>query len=110
MAHRLKNLSAIPYDISTLSGPAILPANGEITVDLSAFEIEVMHHSPDIEISEADPLDHDKNGKKGGSTAAESTDDLDRLRAEYKELAGKKAFSGWKADRLQSEIDKLLAA
>lgn len=99
MAHRLKNKSGMPYDIATLNGPAILPANGEITVELSAFEIEVMRHSPEIEISDADE-----------KPVADQPDDLVRLRAEYKELAGKKAFGGWKADRLQSEIDKLLAA
>lgn len=70
MAHRLKNLSGIPTDIATLNGPAILPAHGEITADLSAFEVEVMHHSPDIEISEVDPLDHDADGKKGGAVPA----------------------------------------
>lgn len=63
MAHRLKNLSAIPLDISTLYGPAILPANGEITVHLSAFEVEVMRHSPDIEISEAKTAEKQAKGK-----------------------------------------------
>ncbi|MDR7032943.1 hypothetical protein [Mesorhizobium sp. BE184] len=63
MAHRLKNLSSIPYDVSTLKGPAILPANGEITVELSAFEVEVMHHSPDIEITVVEPANKQAKGK-----------------------------------------------
>lgn len=104
MAHRLKNLSGMPYDISTLNGPAILPANGEITVDLGAFEVEVMRHSPDIEISAADALDHDADGKKGGSTKQPADKDLKALRAEYAEKIGKKPFGGWDADTLRAKI------
>lgn len=45
---------------------------------------------------------------KAGKAAPDP--DVVRLRAEYAGLAGKKPFAGWKADRLQAEIDKLLAA
>ena len=96
MAHRLKSLSGIPYDVSTLNGPAILPAHGEITVELSAFEIEVMHHSPDIEISAGEPED--------------AGTDVARLRKDYADLIGKKPFAGWDAAELQKRIDAHLAS
>lgn len=96
MAHHLKNLSGIPLDIATLKGPAILPANGSITVELSAFEIEAMRHSPVVEISEGGEPDGDE-------------DNLAKLRADYLEVVGKKAYHGWTAEELQNKIDEKLA-
>lgn len=72
MSYTLKNTSGFPLDVPTLSGPVILPAYGEVIADLGAFNAEVMRQSPYVELSEGgtvkrDPLDHDENGKKGGS-------------------------------------------
>lgn len=33
---------------------------------------------------------------------------LDKLRKDYEDLFGKKAFNGWKADQLQAKIDAKL--
>lgn len=35
---------------------------------------------------------------------------LNKLRAEYTDLVGKKPFAGWKADELQRRIDEALAS
>lgn len=52
---------------------------------------------------ELSQLDHDGDGEPGGSIAA-SGDDLKGLRAEYEALVGKRAFPGWKADKLAELI------
>lgn len=91
MAYHLKNLSGIPLDVPSLNGPMILPANGELeNVELSAYEAEVMRHSLLVEIRE--PAD------------------IDDLRRQYEELVGEQPDKRWGAPRLQSEIDKALAA
>ncbi|AYD00019.1 hypothetical protein [Neorhizobium sp. NCHU2750] len=58
----------------------------------------------------ADPLDHDGDGRKGGSTAPEPDEALTALRAEYQALAGKRAFSGWDAEALQAKITDMKGA
>lgn len=58
-----------------------------------------------------DPLDHDANGQKGGSKAPDGDKEaLNKLRADYQTLVGKKPFAGWKADELQRRIDEALAS
>lgn len=114
MPFTLKNLSGFPLDVPTTSGPVILPAYGEVIAELGALDAEVMRQSPYVEISEGvavkrDPLDHDGDGKKGGSKSADGEgDELSRLRAEYLELVGKRAFHGWDAAELQQRIDQKL--
>mgnify|MGYP006876345144 FL=1 len=54
----------------------------------------------------ADPLDHDGNGKKGGSLKPPADDELKALRAEYSARFGKKAFGGWDAAELRKRIDE----
>lgn len=113
MTVTIKNLSGIPFDVATLNGPAILPANGEIEADLSAFELEVMRQSPTVQVIEGkaekkpDPLDHDGDGGKGGSKPAEERG-LDKLREDAEGL-GIKVDQRWGEKRLQAEIDKKLA-
>lgn len=62
-----------------------------------------------IETKKPDPLDHDGDGRKGGSKPAEQGEDLTKLRADYQEVYGKKAFHGWGADELRAKIDAKLA-
>jgi len=57
----------------------------------------------------ADPLDHDDDGKKGGSKATEASPELTKARADYQEVVGKKAFNGWSVEELQAKIDAKLA-
>lgn len=109
MPYTIKNLSGFPLDVPTLAGPAILPAHGELeSVDLGALDVEVMRQSPYVEITEGEAKA--PKPKKAAKKKAAPDPEVVRLRGEYTDLAGKKPFAGWKADRLQSEIDKLLAA
>ena len=114
MSHRLKNLSGIPFDVPTMEGPRLLPAYGEITANLSAYEAEVMKHSPGIEISEASKadrlpqLDRDNDGHPGGSLPAAERG-LDDLRTQYEELFGEAPDGRWGDKRLNDEINRKLA-
>lgn len=95
MAYHLKNLSHFPLDVPSLNGPLILPAYGVLMdVDLSAYESEVMRHSEMVDISDA----------------GEAEPDIDDLRKQYEELVGEQPDKRWGAPRLQTEIDKALAA
>ncbi len=50
-------------------------------------------------------LDHDGDGAPGGSVApADPKEELDALRARYKQLAGKGFFPGWDAATLRAKI------
>ncbi len=51
-----------------------------------------------------DPLDHDGDGHKGGSTAPAGGDDLKAARAEYEAVLGKRPFPGWDLATLQEKI------
>lgn len=51
-----------------------------------------------------DPLDHDSDGRKGGSPKPEASDNLTVLRAEYQEKVGKRPFHGWDEDTLTAKI------
>lgn len=52
MMYRLKNLVGSPFDIHTASGPAILPANGEVVAEFSASDVEMFRMSAAVEIAE----------------------------------------------------------
>lgn len=113
MPFTLKNLSGFPLDVATVAGPVVLPAYGEVIAELGALDEEVMRQSPYVEVAEgkkkADPLDHDANGKKGGSKAPEGdAEETARLRSEYQDLFGKRPFNGWDAEELQRRIDEKL--
>lgn len=47
-------------------------------------------------------LDHDHDGKEGGSKSAGG--DLAAVRAEYTSVTGKRPFNGWDADTLRAKI------
>lgn len=56
------------------------------------------------------PLDHDQNGKKGGSKPQSAASDaLKKLRADYTEVVGKKPHHSWGEAELQRRIDAALA-
>jgi hypothetical protein len=50
-------------------------------------------------------LDHDGDGKAGGSAAPAPNGELTALRAEYRDVIGKKPFPGWDAETLRAKID-----
>lgn len=50
------------------------------------------------------PLDHDGNGRPGGSTSGGSGDEMKELREQYLTKFGKRAFGGWDADELRRRL------
>lgn len=54
--------------------------------------------------NKADPLDHDGDGKKGGSPKPEASDAMADLREEYAKLYGKRPFMGWDEATLRAKI------
>lgn len=50
------------------------------------------------------PLDHDRDGRPGGSIAPAPADMMRALREEYFRLIGKRAFTGWPEDELRRRI------
>lgn len=55
-------------------------------------------------IATSDPLDHDGDGKKGGSKQAPKSDELSVLRTQYHDKFGKRAFHGWDAKTLTEKL------
>lgn len=51
------------------------------------------------------PLDHDGDGRMGGSIKPEHTDDLPALRAAYQAKFGKRPFMGWDAADLAKRVN-----
>ncbi|PSJ60752.1 hypothetical protein C7I85_11970 [Mesorhizobium soli] len=62
------------------------------------------------EKAKGDPLDHDHDGKKGGSTKQEPSTELSELRAAYQAKLGKKPFGGWDAETLKAKIAEAAGA
>ncbi len=50
------------------------------------------------------PLDHDRDGRKGGAPKPEASADLTAARALYEEAVGKRPFYGWDVDTLMAKI------
>lgn len=55
------------------------------------------------------PLDHDGDGRKGGSKPADDSEEMQKLRTKYQEVVGKRAYHSWGAAELQRRIDEALA-
>lgn len=69
---------------------------------LNAWAAEAPHqHRPNALLSQ---LDHDKDGRPGGSLKPAGVD-LPALRAAYKKKYGKRPFGGWDADELTKRIE-----
>lgn len=62
-----------------------------------------------VERKKPHALDHDGDGRKGGSKAG-AGDDMQALRAKYQEVVGKRAFPGWDAAELQRRMKEASAA
>lgn len=57
-------------------------------------------------VARLDPLDHDGDGEKGGSTsgAEDAKSEVRALREEYRKKMGKRPFSGWGAAELRRRM------
>lgn len=49
-------------------------------------------------------LDHDGNGKPGGSVSGGAGDEIGALRDAYRDRFGKRPFMGWDADTLKAKL------
>lgn len=109
----VKNLTPSPYDIQTVDGFERLPAYGEVTAEFTGDYLQLLEASMAVKVLDApskpDPLDHDGDGKKGGSKPADDSDELTKLRADYQEVFDKRPYHGWSAEELQAKIDAKLA-
>jgi hypothetical protein len=77
---------------------------GNEPADVSDSEaVRRLSGSPEFEAIDA--LDHDADGKKGGSKKQSADDDLSDLRSEYAKKFGKKPFNGWNADTLREKLE-----
>ncbi|ULJ73601.1 hypothetical protein [Rhizobium gallicum] len=108
----VKNLTNSPYDLQSVKGFVRLPAFGEVSGDFTGEYLQLLEASMAVKVIDtppkADRLDHDGDGKKGGSKPTEESD-LTKLRADYQEVFGKRAYHGWRAEELQEKIDAKLA-
>lgn len=59
---------------------------------------------PEMTTRKFRPLDHDKDGKKGGSPKPAADDDLTAARQEYREALNRQPFHGWDAAELRKRI------
>lgn len=114
----IKNLTNSPYPVVLADGSkTILPARGTLEgVDVHPMHLPLYRAIGYFQITDGEtkklhPLDHDGDGRKGGSLPASDADEaLQALRDEYTELTGKKPHHLWREARLQDEIDKALEA
>lgn len=64
------NLTNSPLD---LDGGIRLPAMERVTEEFDESYAAALRLSPGVEVTDADPLDHDDDGKKGGSKPRKPT-------------------------------------
>ena len=90
---KITNTVGSPFDVQTLSGPAVLPAFGSVEAEFDPTYLEILCAGGVVVVDE--------------SKTAKDEDDLSALQSEYAELAGKNADKRWQAERLAAEIEKL---
>lgn len=64
---KITNTSRALQGIWTDAGLAFLEAGETRDIDVAESYVERVHALPFLTVTEADPLDHDGNGEKGGS-------------------------------------------
>lgn len=88
MKATLTNLTPSPFDIQTTVGRMAIAAHGTLEGDFEPGYLDLLESAGTITVD-----------RSGGDLAAQ-----------YQELAGKPADRRWADERLQAEIDLLLAA
>ncbi len=116
--YSITNNSKAPRGVYSAAGRLVFIQPGE-TRSLDVSNIEPVRRNPYLDavcvdempdvpaelvaVVKADPLDHDGDGRKGGSTSPVT--EIKALRTAYFEKMGKRPFSGWDADELQRRMD-----
>lgn len=64
--HKIVNRTNSPFDLQAVSGKVRLAAFGEIEADFEPEYLAMLRRARTVEVIDH-PLDHDGDGKKGGS-------------------------------------------
>lgn len=90
----VKNLTNSPFDLQSPKGTVRLPAFGQVSGEFNGEYLQLLKASLAVEVIEK---------------TEDSADGLVKLRADYFEFFGKRAYHGWSAEELQEKIDAKLA-
>ncbi|MBV2144238.1 hypothetical protein KUG47_12110 [Falsochrobactrum sp. TDYN1] len=118
----IKNLTNSPYPVILADGSKeILPARGVLENvevhpmhmplyrSIGYFQLSEMPSVPGVEL-----VGNWVNGKPVSGAKTKSSKDIDpeltKLRKDYQEITGKRAYHGWDAIELQKRIDAVLEA
>lgn len=95
----IRNLIGSPYDVATLNGPAILPANGELTADFDPVQVDIWRGAGGVEVIEdlPDPVIMKE-------PVPEPDGEVETLRLLYAERFGKEPDKRWGEARLKKEL------
>lgn len=93
---KITNKVGSPFDVQTLSGPAILPAFGSLEAEFDSGYLQIICMGGHIFVDD--------------TPEPEVETDLSELQAEYRELSGKDADKRWSEKRLADEISKIKKA
>lgn len=98
----IRNLVGSPYDVATLNGPAILPANGELTADFDPAQVDIWRGVPGVEVIEAEELPEPVIMREPVEMVGDG--ELETLRLLYAERFGKEPDKRWGERRIRSEL------
>lgn len=90
---KITNKVGSPFDVQTLSGPAILPAFGSLEAEFDSGYLQIICVGGHIFVDD--------------TPVPEVEPDLSELQAEYRKLSGKDADKRWSEKRLADEIAKI---
>ena len=98
---KIKNLVGSPFDVQTLSGPAIIEAFGTLEAEFEPGYLDLLLTCRNIVIDDEAPA-------KPASVAEPKADEFTAAE-QYELLTGKKPDGRWSDERLAEEIAKLEA-
>ena len=113
MTYGTRRLKAGDEFTASNSHARILDAIGKVTYDTRDLVADVQAGRATINEARKkaglSALDHDGDGRPGGSKAG-AGEDMQKLRADYQEVVGKRPFPGWDAAELQRRMKEASAA